>query len=1193
MKKITLLLSLFVSFFISSQTLEQSFVIDFGPTRGTNGAITASPDSNGNYWNNATSGNESSTVDIINTTNDATSFKMVVTDDFVVNTSVNYGPLSVNETKLGDLSITTAVQDYFYLDGNASGQVTFENLDINKGYKFYVFASRPTSGSRISDYTFSGSDAFYDVFQTSDGGTGNKENLLETPILRPNSRGKITINVSTNTGGFSYLNALKFEEYRNLPTVNETLEQSFVIDFGPSGGDKGAITESLDANNNYWNNALSADIGSEVNIVNTANVTSNLIMEVTDNFQINSSNNYGPTTTDATELGDLSITTAVQDYFFLHETNSTGQLTFKNLDVNKKYKFYVFASRPSSSTRISNYLFQGIDTFKSIYRTSDGGNGNTDNILETQMMRPSSNGEIILDLSIYTGGFAYINVLKLEEYSGTQIVELVSLDISGNDIVESGANSQMNINFTPNNATYQNVIWSVDNETIAIIDSNGLLKPIANGVVNVTATSKENPSIFDTQEITISNQITALYISGTATENGDNLSTALPMHMVNGLQKNISNVFEIYTSLSETGEFKFYTSNDSGTAVVYGEGAASGELQISNVGIDPAESGPVLITVNLNNNTYRILPINWSVVGSAIPNGWNGDETLVYQGNGIWSNTIDFTTTTNGDDSGRLIFRANQDSDYEMNKIVNTQNVILKSRAEQFGITREDININYGQFKITLNLKDYTYNIECANIDNLKISFMGSSVAHGQGAQDLEGYTYQFDQILKRRTMDEGTAGFYRSDISIGGNNTINLLNRYERDLIGDCSKYVVFGLSLGNEGVHENGQTAFDQFEKNLKLLIQKAKSDGKIPVVVNNYTRADYNSSDYNYIKQMNLLIGEWDVSSVNVLGAIDDGNGKWAEGYKDDALHPNKAGHTEFTYAFVPSLFEALEANKPLPVFTNTTSISFTNSTTGVLNFTPENIVHPFTTSIDFKTNSTGQIITYKTDSSANGSVTLDENGFLKYTSPTGLTIVDDTIANDNLWHNVTLTHFYARGETLLYRDAVLVGSVSEKVELDAVSVHPEGAPVNIDYRNWLFYRSGMNDLEIDKTYNGILFQSSLELYAPLDATAVLSPDPFVNLAQSTNTIDADNVSLGYKEFKFKNIQIYPNPVEEILNIKMLDNDHIKNVTLYNTNGSLLEKIGGSNKSIDFKLFPTGLYFIKVQTSSNLYTLKIVKK
>ena len=170
---------------------------------------------------------------------------------------------------------------------------------------------------------------------------------------------------------------------------------------------------------------------------------------------------------------------------------------------------------------------------------------------------------------------------------------------------------------------------------------------------------------------------------------------------------------------------------------------------------------------------------------------------------------------------------------------------------------------------------------------------------------------------------------------------------------------------------------------------------------------------------------------------------------------------------------------------------------------------------------------------------------------------------------------------------------MGSVSEKVELDTFSAHPEGAPVNIDYRNWLFYRSGMNNLEIGKIYNKILFQSSLELYAPLDATAVLSPDPFINLAQSTNTIDADNVSLGYKEFKFKNIQIYPNPVEEILNIKMLDNDHIKNVTLYNTNGSLLEKIGGSNKSIDFKLFPTGLYFIKVQTSSNLYTLKIVKK
>ena len=37
------------------------------------------------------------------------------------------------------------------------------------------------------------------------------------------------------------------------------------------------------------------------------------------------------------------------------------------------------------------------------------------------------------------------------------------------------------------------------------------------------------------------------------------------------------------------------------------------------------------------------------------------------------------------------------------------------------------------------------------------------------------------------------------------------------------------------------------------------------------------------YSYVKQMNLLIHQWDVASVNTLGAIDDGTGKWATGYQ----------------------------------------------------------------------------------------------------------------------------------------------------------------------------------------------------------------------------------------------------------------------------------------------------------------------
>ena len=1197
MKRILILFSLIIGLSVNAQTFQQGISIDFGPTGGTNGAVTASPDVNGNYWNNATSSDLGSTIDLTNLENTASGFTMEVTDNFIINTSTNFGPTDTNASSLGDLSISTATQDYFYLETNASGnntgQLTFSNLNPNNGYKFIIFASRPTGSVRITNYTFTGADVYDTTFQTSDGGSGNTENVLATQILIPNVSGEITIDLSIAQGGFGYINTLKLEEYSNVSVINvasinvtgsdidqsgqssqmaaevlpanatstdvvwsvddqsvatidnngllspvsngsvtvtatsvqdpsisgsititvsnqPTVQQGITIDFGPTGGSNGAVTASPDINGNYWNNATSGALGSTLDLTNTENMASGWTMEVTDNFIINTSNNYGPTATNGSSLGDLSIPTATQDYFYLEtnaSANNTGQLTFSNLNPNYGYKFTVFASRPTGSVRVTNYTFTGADVYSTTFQTSDGGSGNLDNVLTTQYLIPNISGEITIDLSIAEGGFGYINTLKLEEYNDVSVVDVASINVTGSNIDQSGLSSQMTAEVLPADATSQAVNWSVDDETVAIIDENGLLTPVSNGIVTVTATSFQDPSISGSIAITVSNQFTQLFLSGTATENGDAIATALQLHMVTGLDNTISNIFEIYTSLSETGTFNFYTSQD-GTAQVFGEGASAGTIQLNGDGIDAVENGTVRITVNLSDNTYTILPINWSVVGNALPNAWDGDEPLNYQGNGIWSATVDMTTMTSIPNP-RFTFRANQDWAYAMKKVQGTQSVILESRANAFGIPFSDIYLNYGVFEITLNLSNYTYSVQCADIDELKISFMGSSVAKGVGATNLEGYAYMYDQLLADRATD-GSPDFFRSDIAVSGNNTVAVLNRYEEDLIGDCSRYVVYGLSLGNEGVHENGQTAYDQFESNLQLLIQKAINDGRVPVIMNNYTRGDYNMSDYNFIKQMNLLIGQWDVASVNLLGAVDNGTGNWASNYWSDPLHPNDAGHSEFFYAMVPSLFDALEAEKPQPIFTDETKISPSVSSTNSLSFTPENILHPFTVSLDFKTNNNGQIIAYSTDAATNGTIELNTDGYLRYTSPTGETITDNIAVNDNLWHNVTLTHFYARGETLLYRDANLVGNTAEQLELDMFRVHGTSSPANVSYRNWFVYRSGMNSEEITMVYNGTLLKSSLELYAPLDDANILSSDPYVNLAQSTNNIDATNFS-----------------------------------------------------------------------------------
>lgn len=387
-----------------------------------------------------------------------------------------------------------------------------------------------------------------------------------------------------------------------------------------------------------------------------------------------------------------------------------------------------------------------------------------------------------------------------------------------------------------------------------------------------------------------------------------------------------------------------------------------------------------------------------------------------------------------------------------------------------------------------------------------KIIYFGSSVPKGEGATNQHGYTSIFTDILQKRSSASDTQ-WETVNISIGGDNTVKVLKRYEKDLLPQKGHYVVFALALGNEGIHEHGKPVFDQFEKNMKILIEKARSDGYVPVVTNSYTRNDYNEHDYQFIKQMNLLIHRWDVPSINLLGAIDDLAGHWMDGYWADGAHPNDSGHLEMAYTIVPSLFDALEAGKPLPTRVEGSYLTFRNrgKKTKALIFTPENIVHSFTTSISFKANKAGQILTFESGGPNNhngsGTVKINNRGDITYSSPRANTI-QGAVVNDDQWHTLTLTHYYAKGITLLYIDSMLQGTVHEKLAPLEIQIGGSKIPKRVAYKDWLFYRSGMNQDEINQIADGPLLKSSLELYAPLDEKNAEAP--YVNLAQSLNTI-----------------------------------------------------------------------------------------
>ncbi|SHJ18953.1 Por secretion system C-terminal sorting domain-containing protein [Mesonia phycicola] len=82
---------------------------------------------------------------------------------------------------------------------------------------------------------------------------------------------------------------------------------------------------------------------------------------------------------------------------------------------------------------------------------------------------------------------------------------------------------------------------------------------------------------------------------------------------------------------------------------------------------------------------------------------------------------------------------------------------------------------------------------------------------------------------------------------------------------------------------------------------------------------------------------------------------------------------------------------------------------------------------------------------------------------------------------------------------------------------------------------------------------------------------------------------NGQLSNTDFNSNNIVFYPNPVQDILYLKNIDN--LEAVSLYNNLGQRILEIKGDK--IDLSNFDIGTYFLKIKTSDGIKTTTILKK
>lgn len=199
-----------------------------------------------------------------------------------------------------------------------------------------------------------------------------------------------------------------------------------------------------------------------------------------------------------------------------------------------------------------------------------------------------------------------------------------------------------------------------------------------------------------------------LFISGTASEGGEDITVATSMKRLSDMVTGeMTNSFEVYTSLNVEGTYKFFTNNE---MPAYNFGGADGMLELAGSELKVEEAGEYRVFVNMDSMSYELTRItSWGLIGDPIK-GWGEDVPLDYVGGGVWKGNFFFQHEAN------MIFRSNGDwENFVGKKVAGTENVMYVGPDASEGL--EDLHApGVGAYIVTLDLSGtqtgYTYKIE-------------------------------------------------------------------------------------------------------------------------------------------------------------------------------------------------------------------------------------------------------------------------------------------------------------------------------------------------------------------------------------------------------------------------------------------------------------------------------------------------
>jgi lysophospholipase L1-like esterase len=199
-----------------------------------------------------------------------------------------------------------------------------------------------------------------------------------------------------------------------------------LIDLGPSNSDDGEATPSPDYLGQHWNNWHDTEGGAASlpgehldGLATDTGQATGVSLVLTGGFLCNGRQNGGLLWPDADLLGDLAVGSATGDYFYSVADDMTGGLVLRGLDPGATYALGLFGTREHETTRATTYTVHGAATTSATLQTSGGGagatggQGNDDDLVRFEGLRPDPWGQLFLDVSLAGPDYAYIGLIEL------------------------------------------------------------------------------------------------------------------------------------------------------------------------------------------------------------------------------------------------------------------------------------------------------------------------------------------------------------------------------------------------------------------------------------------------------------------------------------------------------------------------------------------------------------------------------------------------------------------------------------------------------------------------------------------------------------------------------------------------------------------------------------------------------------